>query len=466
VPLQRLSLALLCGFAALAGVACTRTPPPPQRIVLVTIDTLRADHLGVYGYPRDTSPFLDRLASEGVLFERAFAPISTTVPSHAALFTSAYPAELAVLKNGHRLADSHTTLAERLGARGFTTAAFVSLATHFRPGGLDQGFAHFDVPTARDARSGAQTVQAAGRWLAARPREERLFLWVHLFDPHWPYRPPAKFHDPFRRAPRKVRQDFLRFLQESHHLDLGFFGGPRETLRTIDAYDGEVRAADHALEELFASVGASGAVEDTLWIVTSDHGEGLGNHHFLDHGKNIYNEQLRVPLIVHGARWAERPRRVAEVVELVDVVPTVFALLGGEEAGSEAWRGSSLVPLLAGGDGFRAKRAFAQRRHFDATDPDDEAWRKSGNYEEGDTWALQDVGFKYLHRTAGGSELFDLAADPYETHNLLGQGRREELELRRSLLARLAEQQRSPGEGPELVAPEEIEALRSLGYVQ
>jgi len=204
-------LPLATGF-----VACAPDPPVRfERVVLVTIDTLRRDHLGVYGYPRDTSAFVDSLAADGVVFERAYAPIPTTAPSHATIFTSLFPVQHGVRTNGQRLPRGIETLASRLGASGFTTAGFASTRVQWLPTGLARDFEVFDANRPDDPhvyRNASRTVDAALAWLERCVECERLFVFVHLFDPHGPLQPPEDHLDVFRaespdaRAPRGLSE--------------------------------------------------------------------------------------------------------------------------------------------------------------------------------------------------------------------------------------------------------------------
>ncbi len=184
---------LLWGLVVALLGGCAPSEWRPHTIVLVTIDTLRADHLGCYGYTRTTSPFIDVLAFQGVLFELGFAASSTTVPSHASLLTGLYPSQHGVRRNGHKLPETAPLLTEALAEHGYETAGFVSTNGHFAASGIDRGFSHFDEPgqggSAKAARSAERTVAFAGDWLRARRSAAPLFLWVHVFDPHSPYRP-------------------------------------------------------------------------------------------------------------------------------------------------------------------------------------------------------------------------------------------------------------------------------------
>ena len=485
-------------FPALFLIAWIGAPPsaaadaplrPLERIVLVTIDTLRADHLGCYGYPRDTSPFLDRLADQGVRFEHAFASMATTVPSHASIFTSRYPLQLGVLKNGDRLSDDATTLAEILRDLGFTTAGFVGPPRHFSSGNLAQGFDTFNEHIyARPYRQAHNTVEGAVRWVDERKPDERFFLWVNLFDPHWPPIAPEEWIDTFRSQRPTDRQRHVEFLKARHGIDPAFFasgaatsqnvrqfrtragrraaphdGGIAGMLDTMDGYDGSIRFADAQLERLHQRLADKGLHDDALWIVTSDHGEGLGSHRWLAHGKHIYNEQLRVPLIFWFSSGAHRGTTVGSLVETVDLLPTVLDLLGRSLITlAESPQGRSLRPLLAGANEPSHRRyAFAQRRVFDAVPAPDDRNR----YESGEKFALQDLGHKYIHRTDGPDELYDLAADPRELTNLAGGGSEAEerlLEALREKVRRLALEAKPRNE---TVDAEALEALRALGYV-
>ena len=268
--------------------------------MLVTLDTLRADHLGVYGYPRPTSPFLDELASRGVVFERAYAPMATTAPSHASIFTSLHPLEHGVMSNGRRLGASFPTLAERLRASGFRTAGFVSTHAHWRPLGLDRGFETFDARPRESRevyRTADRTVDAALAWLSDCGACDRLMLFVHLFDAHAPLRPPERHLDVFRTAAPDARLAHATFLAASHRVPTAFYSDdPGRMLFIMDRYDAEVRFVDEQLRRLYDGLASHGLSDGTLWIVTADHGEGLGNHRWMGHGQ-AYEESLRVPLI-------------------------------------------------------------------------------------------------------------------------------------------------------------------------
>jgi arylsulfatase A-like enzyme len=443
-----------------------------DRVVLVTLDTTRADHLGAYGYPRATSPFLDSLATSGVLFERAMAPIPTTVPSHATIFTSLYPLEHGLGHNGQRLPASVPTAAEMFQQAGYATAGFVSLGLLGRSG-LQRGFdrVEFHAPGAsaageRPEVSAGETTGAAIEWLREQPRDGRFFLWVHYYDAHTPYRPPAETLAAVRRDSGPI-EAVEALLLGPHGIRLDVYGGDRVAmLDRVERYDGELRAVDDKLRQLYGAFAELGLADDSIWIVVGDHGEGLGSHDWLEHGVRIYQEQMRVPLVVHAPGGGWPARRVEEVVELTDLLPTLAVFAGQEPpAGS---RGTSLARWLRAEPPVDSEReALVQRRTFSGTRPrPSEASPTAGErWEDGERLALIGRRYKYIHWTAGPPELYDLVADPTESRNLAGSEPEVVAAMRERLLAR-ARELRSRRLDAESVDERTLEVLRSLGYLQ
>ena len=226
-----------------------------DRIVLVTVDTLRADHVGCYGYPKPVTPFLDRLAAEGILYSRAFAPMATTSPSHATIFTSLYPVQHRVTKNGHILDDSFVTIAELLKTVGYDTAGFASTNHHFAGGNLARGFDTFaeqPMEDQRHYRPADETIAATITWLQARKSNRPLFLWIHLFDPHHPFSPPKRHLQPGVDWSHEHFSEFFHLLTNQHKVSLDFFDGdPNRMISYHNRYDAEVRFADEQLARLF-----------------------------------------------------------------------------------------------------------------------------------------------------------------------------------------------------------------------
>src|SRR5262245_6233424 len=317
------AVALLAGAALVAACdgrhATGGAGERVERIVLVSIDTLRADHVGCYGAEAVETPALDALAAEGVRFATAISPAPITLPSHTTLLTGRDPPQHGVRHNGlFRLPSDVPTLAERLRSAGFATAAFVSAFVLDSRFGLDRGFERYDdqlgiarssgAPGSVAERRGDRTVDAALAWLAGAP--DRFFLWVHLYDPHADYLPPSPWSERFAGRP----------------------------------YDGEIAFADAQLARLRAAV-AERWPGGTLWWVTSDHGERLGEHAEQTHSFSVYEATPHVPLLAAGP-GVRRGAVVGEVVALADVAPSTLALAGLPAlAGST---GSDLAPVLRG----------------------------------------------------------------------------------------------------------------------
>ena len=422
--LRWLAAAVLLGVAGFVawtrfGTAVRRDPG--LSVLLVTIDTLRFDALGAYGHKTVQTPWIDRLAHEGIRFETAHAHNVVTLPSHANLLSGLYPLGHGVRDNsGFRFPADRETLAARLKANGYRTAAFVSAFPLDSRFGLDAGFdlyddrlggaetqltRAFEVPE----RKGSATVAAALSWLAEH-RAEKTFAFVHLYEPHFPYTPAEPFAERFRDDP----------------------------------YHGEVSTADAALEPLLRPLLDAGADGRTLVVLTSDHGEGLGAHGEQTHGIFAYEATLRVPLVVYAPRIL-RPALVRTPVRHVDVVPTVLDALALPLPADLP--GRSLLPLAAAGESATSPSYF-------------EALSSSLNQGWAPLRGVLRDGLKYVDLPL--PELYDLRADPREENNLAA-SRPEDLESMRSLLGRLRQEDRGTTRQKE--DPATLEQLRALGYL-
>ncbi|HEX7503093.1 MAG TPA: sulfatase, partial [Acidobacteriota bacterium] len=279
-------------------------------VLLITLDTTRADHIGVYGQKAQLTPAIDRLAGRGAVFTRAFSHAPMTLPAHANILTGQTPLYHGVAdNNGYRLDERFITLAEQLRGQGYATAAFVSSFVLGRTFGLDQGFDLYHEPLAQDTFLAAESVPSAQRWVGE--QKGKWFCWLHLWDPHFPYAPPA----PFAR----------RFAS--------------------DPYSGEIAYVDAELGKLFSFLENSGRLDSTLLIITADHGEALGDHGEIEHGFFAYNSTIHVPLIV--CLPGERHRTVPALVSHVDIFPTVCDVLG--IAAPPGLAGKSLRAMIRGG---------------------------------------------------------------------------------------------------------------------
>jgi len=418
---RRAGVALLLAL----GLGCAKPSAPARaavatNVLIVTIDTLRADRVGIYGANVDT-PNIDRLAREGAWAPQADVQVPMTRPSHVSLFTGRYPAEHGIRDNiSQPLASDVPVLAEAFHQAGHPTAAFVSSAVLDRQSGLARGF---DVYSDRfengaDRRSGDRTVAEAVGWLKTHPK---FFAWVHLFDVHAPYQPPEPYASRYAGRP----------------------------------YDGAVAWSDELVGRVIGALRDSGALDSTLVIVTSDHGESLGDHGEDTHGYFVYESTLRVPLVIRGPRIAPATT-VDLLVRTVDLAPTILELTGLGSPAKTA--GRSIAPALRGGR-LTDEPSFA------------ESLTPLLHYGWSDLHAVRDGRWKYI--LAPKPELYDLQNDPGETKNLASTDTARATALRSALVAQPFLGRRSLGEGvrpaspnaPAGVSPDVLERLGALGYV-
>ena len=410
-------LALLGAFLLSRPGAVPRDPG--LSVLLISIDTLRADALGAYGNKTVRTPWIDRLARDGVRFTRAYAHNVVTFPSHSNILSGQYPLTHGVRDNtGFRFPPDQPTIATRLKERGFTTAAFVSAFVLDSRFGLDRGFDLYDDHTAgleRQSpfmvpdRKATDTVAQAVRWIDAH-QDQQFFAFVHLYDPHFPYQPAEPF--------------------ASRHKDSPYYG--------------EVEAVDAALEPLLKPILDGPRGKKTLVILTSDHGEALGEHGESTHGTFAYESTLRVPLILRLPGVAGR--EVDEPVRHIDILPTVLDPLGVNPAADLP--GTSLWPLALG---VRAKDGFSS--YFESL---------STSLNQG--WAplrgIFDGRFKYIDLPL--PELYDLQTDGSELKNLVA-AEPQRLDALRAALSRERSREKEVKRSGEDAAT--LERLRALGYV-
>jgi arylsulfatase A-like enzyme len=440
---------------------CTTTAGRSLDVILLTLDTTRADHLGIYGYERPVSPAIDRFAKEAVTFRRFWATAPWTLPAHASLFTGKHPtshgADQALQADHPPIADQQTfleavlptelgdwevTLAELLRDRGYSTGAVIGgpyLAPSF---GLLQGYEHKDVelPRVPAKRRADELTNRAVAWLKTVPRKRPVHLMVNYFDPHGPYDPPPGF-DSLPAAHRPITADDIEVTKT---------GTLSEDQRAayVDRYDGEIRFMDHHLGRLLEALRSLGRYEDALIVIVSDHGELFGEHGMMEHGHALYEELLRVPLLVRFPKGRDGGRFEDATVSGVDILPLI-----AHEAGFPLPPGVEGVPV------GRRQSAFSEcpRGAFFV-------YRYGARFDRN----LQSVvkwPWKLIFSDRGAPEVYRLDEDPGEGTNRAGATAEAELvgELqaqRRSL--RPPDQVRRPAR----LSPEAVERLRALGYVQ
>lgn len=428
MPRLGFRLAALCGVFALAGVSAAvpqyrvvpalKPPPSAPNLILITIDTLRRDHLGVYGGPVPT-PNLDRLGLEGAIFDAAVVPLPETAPSHASMLTGRHPSETKVIQNGRRLPSAELTITEQVGLAGWRTGAFVSSFALDSSVALDQGFEVYDddfFPTVRGVsefrtgwlavrllmrfgdpadwpsfleRRADATVTRALAWVDTLPADAPFFLWVHLFDPHSPYDPHG--------GPEPVDHPAILADEPGH----AYADAERDALRR--QYAAEVAYTDTQVGVLLDGLRARGHLEEAAVLAIADHGESLGEHdiNFTHHG--VYESVLQVPLLLWGSHqgWAPGTRSDAPVTGL-DVANTLLDYAGVPKL-TRTDSLSMQVPLLGGLAGSTPLLLM-------------------GRSEAGWLYGVRSwSGGKYISGAEGAEELYDLLRDPGELHNLAGE---------------------------------------------
>jgi arylsulfatase A-like enzyme len=455
--LDRAARATLLALGVAAAAGCGSEPEAPGRqtnLLFVSIDTLRADHLSCYGYERETSPRLDALATGGRRFANAWTVMPTTLPSHAAMFTSLFPREIGARANGMVVPPGAWTLAERLAQEGFATGAFVSAAPLHPRSGLGQGFEVYDHPPDAERR-GEVTRERAVDWLREHSGE-RFFGFVHLFDPHTWYTAPRAQRELFR-APGGQQPPERAFVTRPEALT-------DEVRRAaVDAYDAEIRYADDQLGALLDELEVLGLAERTVVVVLSDHGETLDElldayDYGFDHGEFLHRRELHVPLVlrVPAGLPGSGPGLHEDLVTTLDLLPTLLELVGAPRA--QPYLGRSLVPLLEG-EALQALPAFAERRLLTRQ----ELERPPSPVLAGGELSVATTDW-HLVRSAGRPlELFDLENDPLERRNAAADHPRivERLE---ALLDAWSEAHAAGSSARGEVDPELLEALRALGY--
>jgi len=430
-------LAVLAVAAALApgttrAVARAMHRAAGPNVLLITIDTLRADHLSAYGYPRETSPVLDALARRGALFENALTPTPRTTQAIASMMTSLYPQTHGIRTLWGSLPRTRVTLAERFRDAGYLTAGFWTTTFLDEKRGLAQGFDAYENTSIESDRAELVTDRAI-LWLADRvgPRPDRgrkdkrrpFFLWLHYRDPHMPYNPPPEERIFVDRAYGGEFRDAVRFYPSKELMVYNHLGliDSSDVVQAAALYDGEIRYADRQIGRLFKDLDDRDLTEKTVIVVSADHGEGLSEHgYYFDHGDILYDSSVKVPLIVAGP---EIPAvRVAEQASLLDVAPTIARLANlswsGEMEGRDlttaiaeaaAGRNASDPPrVLFGESGENLLGAFNIFRFVEGIDGKMRSART-------DRWKLT-----MLPKPGGVRDyaLYDLALDPAESTNV------------------------------------------------
>ena len=427
-------------------------------IILITIDALRADHLSCYGYHRKTTPAIDKIAEQAIIYSNAIAPSSWTRPSLASLFTSVYPSNHGVVNDlrhkndpshalGETFSEQLTTLAEALKAQGYTTFAVASNPHLHKASGFERGFDYFEC---LDGKPAVTVNKTLNKWEGTIRKSEKFFIWVHYFDPHYPYFPKSpwmnEYNPPsltqklnFSRKPFKEIVRLLPDLEKNSDM-LG---------NLMALYDSEINYVDSFIGKFINKFNLG---DNTLLIITSDHGEEFLEHHLLGHGYSLYQASIHIPLIIKLP--GNNQKGIDEkYVTLLDIMPTIFDLLGcappDHILGTPLLPEKSLFPWIA--------KVLP--------------WKNTPRYIFSELHTLShktvlSSGWKYYY--AGTSEeeyLFNIETDPLEVTNLIDEEKEKGRLLKRRLLNWADNTKRYPATKNErMLSKEEQEKLEALGY--
>lgn len=441
----RLLLLFTAIMVILSAAGCSRNIPPfgddiekladelfsekkPQNLLLITVDTLRADHLGCYGNKSIQTPNIDALADQGILFQQAFTPVPLTLPSHASILTGLYPPAHKIRDNGYFILDDHhQTLAEILKKKGYVTGAVVAAFVLNSRFGLDQGFDFYEdtiVPDPncndpfRYERRADSVVSIAEDWLSNNMRE-KFFLWLHFFDPHESYDPP----------------------------------GPYKSAYAHSLYDGEIAFTDACLGQLFKKMEELKIRENTLIVLTSDHGEGLGEHEEKTHSIFTYDTTLHVPLIINAPGLKSAGKSFDFLVRTIDIFPTALGLMGLAQPGKKYGQGINVIPRLIKDKSNPGLLLYCESLYTQL------------NFGWSPLKGIRSREWKYIKAPA--AELYQVSFDPEETNNLYANKTRlahaweKRLQKIEKAIAS-TEKTKEPKRAPNL---EVRKRLESLGYL-
>lgn len=432
------------------------TPPLDANLVVISIDTTRADHLGCFGYDGPISPKIDRFARRSTRFTRAFTVMPTTLPAHTSLFTSQYPRQTGVSSNLGNVSEQEVTLAEHFQAAGIRTAGFSSASVLAAGTGIEQGFDEYQCPTDRTWPAN-RTCNMAREWIKAN-QDSRYFCFVHLYDPHALYDAPEGYRKKFQveaDGPLPPLEQ-LAFMAEPDGLSQELVDDAAR------AYAAEVAFVDSQIGALVNMLVQSGEIDKTIIVITSDHGETLNElaedyNYAYDHGEFLYTRELQIPLLIRVPSAFKIPinQAVPDAVSLLDLMPTLLELMGlPQPSGLE---GRSLVGRMRGEE--LSPTVIVAQRHAYKNPPN--AWM------EGEAFALVSSPWLLLASEGRGTELFNLNRDPGGLEDIAEANSGQVTKLKQRLAQWL--ETRRPKDtrvAPEAPGSERDAAMSALGYTE
>ncbi len=435
-------------------------------VLLITIDTLRSDHIGAYGYNRNITPTIDKLAKEGIRFKHAIAQAPYTAPSHASILTSTYPfvhntrnmffqdsSGKKIEGVNYPLTHTNLTLAEILKEEGYDTSAFVSgwtLTAKFS--GLHQGFDVYEDNFDGEERKADKTNVLVKQWLEKNYRK-KFFLWIHYFDPHFPYSPPESIKIDSSFSEVKFDIDLMPLKKNPYLRDV--INSHEDIAKQVHLYDMEIKFVDQQIGKLLDVIKEYNIIDNTLIILTADHGESLTEHkEYFDHGTYLYDVCLKIPLIIKFPNNQWQGKVVDSMVQSIDIVPTLLDFLNIPLR--REFQGVSLMPMVLNKETANAPYAYSES--------DAVLSKRFG--ERLRTYRVKD--WKLIYASDGvlaESELYNTTEDPYETKNLIDENKEIAERLKEKLLLTIKNHPEKKIEGTNLPDEETKEKLKSLGYL-
>jgi len=418
-------------------------------IVFISIDTLRADHLGCYGYPRNTSPFIDTFAREGIQFSQAYTTMATTLPAHISMMTSTHTMTHGIKGNMDAFhtpletSEDLLTFPQMLSRIGYRTAGFVSAAPLRSHSGFNSGFQVYEEPV--PGRFNAEEVTTRTiKWLSNdkefNENGSPVFMFVHYFDTHTPYKAPEKYKKMFR--PDSKLHKFLK--KKKVNLK------QRHTIKKIAKYDAEIRFVDDQIKRLFEFLKDKELYEDSLIVLTADHGEGLGQHNYYEHGK-IYNEQIHIPLIIKLPADMKEQKKISKLASIMDILPTVMTVLDLPVSvkDKEQLEGINLL-----NDKEKREYVFIERTH------------RKARWNRGLKYALLNSRWKYHYYAEEDDEFYNLRDDYIETKNLIKKKHGVADDFRKEIEEEIAKHKKKKRRLRKevVVDPDVVQQLEALGY--
>lgn len=406
-----------------------------RNVVVISMDTTRADHIGAYGYPLDITPNVDALAARGVRFANAYAPMPQTLPSHTSLFTGMWPRQHGTLENVFSVEPAVVTMAEVFRDLGYRTGAVIGALALHNASGIDAGFEFWDQPGGDwimdvghppEQPADVVTDKALG-WADGLSADEPYLLFAHYYDPHGPFEAPAKH---LKAVPVEPVLEFVKQKKLGNELA----GLPKKLTNQLltqvwHGYAAELRFTDAQIGRLLAGLAERGLMDDTIVVLVGDHGEGLYEHGQKAHGVAVWEEMHRIPMIFAHPDGTAAGTVVEQRVSLRDVLPSLASMATdtAQERSDDLNRALDLWDLVVSGDGVPDRPIFLERPHYSKERAD---WRggKKSSLVHGEHLAVLDGSHKLIREADGTIRLFDLATDPAEQVDL---ARREPVVLRK-----------------------------------